>query len=201
MLTRRTFAIAAALAGLSARDAFATAGDTVTIGRANARVHVVEYASMTCPHCAHFHETNWQLLSTNYIQTGRVKLTLSEMLTPPDIVSYGMFQLARCNTTEAAEYFRRVGVLFTQQQQIISTGSVGGVRDALISIGAEWSLTQEQVMAALNDPEGRARIERLGAEAGARNVSSTPTFFIDGERVSEAFQTPSGMTEMLDARL
>ncbi len=55
----------------------------MTIGDANARVHLVEYASLTCPHCAAFHRDVWPQLKANYIDTGKLRFTFREYPTPP----------------------------------------------------------------------------------------------------------------------
>jgi protein-disulfide isomerase len=201
-LDRRSFGLGVGLFALGApMAARAALPDMVTIGRAEAPLHLEEYASATCPHCAHFHETNWARLNSGYIDTGRLRLTMREMLTPPHAVALAMFQLARCETTDGAEYFRRLGILFERQRAILETGTVAGVRDALLAAGAEWGLPQTQVLASLNDPAGRERITRSIEAANAAGVTSTPTFFLNGQRLPLDFQTADGMTRTLDAAL
>lgn len=175
--------------------------DAMTIGSATAPVQLVEYASAACSHCAHFHATNWATLKTNYIDTGRVRLTLSEMLTAPAAVAFGMFQLARCGNADAPEYFRRLAILFERQHAILATGTMGGVVTSLVAAGAEWGLSEAQVMASLNDAAGRDRIMRSINAADAAGVSSTPTFFLNGERLGDDFQNPDVMARTLDAAL
>lgn len=200
-LDRRIFSLGAT-ATLLAGPAHASEADEMTIGADGAPLHLVEYASATCPHCADFHETNWGALKSSYIDTGRVRFTLREMATPPAAVAVGMFQVARCSGASPAEYYRRLGILFQRQRAIIETGSMAGVRDALFALGAEWGLSNQQVWAALTDPAGGTRISRSIEEATARGVTGTPTFFLNNERITDvAFQTPVGMTRVLDAAL
>jgi protein-disulfide isomerase len=73
-------------------------------------VTIVEYASMTCPHCAHFHATTLPELKTKYIDTGKVRLILREF--PFDPRAEAGFMLARCSKDN---YFPMVDVLFKQQ--------------------------------------------------------------------------------------
>lgn len=202
-LSRRSFTLATAgIAATFAGSAFATEGDDTTIGAASAPLHLIEYASLTCPHCAHFHETNWSQLKTNYIDAGRVKLTLRELLTPPHAVSLAMFQLARCGGVAPPEYFRRVAILFGQQRAILATGTVAGVRDSLVAIGGQWGISQEQVLAALNDPAGVERIRRSIDEASQRGVTGTPAFFFNGQAVPYGdVATSDGLRQALDTRL
>lgn len=201
---RRTFLVASAAvaSGLGAGLASAQEADAMTIGATDAPLHLTEYASATCPHCAHFHADNWSRLKGDYIDAGRVRYTLREMLTPPASVAFFMFQLARCNGADAPEYFRRLAILFARQQEVLSSGTMAGVRDALIAIGAEWGITGEQVMASLTDENGAERIQRSLEEARNRGVTGTPAFFIGDERINDpAFHTPEGMTALLNARL
>lgn len=190
----------ATLAG-GARAASLTSDD-VTIGADDAPLQLIEYASATCSHCAAFHAAAWDTLRSQYIETGRVRFTLREMATPPAPVSLAMFQLARCETTDPGEYFRRVDELFERQRAILGTGSGAGVRDALLALGAEWRLSAEQVMACLEDPAGRDRIMRSMEQAGAAGIHATPSFMLNGVRVDDpAFRTLEGLTRTLNARL
>lgn len=201
-LHRRAFLITAS--AVAAARGFASAQTTqdMTIGAAAAPLHLVEYASMTCPHCAQFHAENWSTLKSRYIDTGRVRFTLREMATPPPAVALAMFQLARCEGASAEEYLRRVGVLFERQRAILDTGTLGGVRDALLAAGAEWGLSQAQVLACLNDPAGVERIRGSIEGAVALGVTHTPSFLFNGVLDEDhAFQTPDGMARILDARL
>jgi protein-disulfide isomerase len=203
-VSRRSFAAGgaafAALAG-TAHAASLTAED-VTIGTANARLHLVEYASLTCPHCAEFHAAAWSTLQSRYIETGRVRFTFREMATAPPAVALAMFQLARCETTAPGEYLRRVSILFAQQRAILGTGTMAGVRDSLFAIGGQWGLSAEQIMACFNDEAGPTRITRSMEQANALGITSTPSFLVNGQRVTDpAFHTLAGMTATLDARL
>jgi protein-disulfide isomerase len=201
--TRRAFAAGGLWLGWSAGDAAASENDTdaMSIGVAQAPLHLVEYASTTCPHCAQFHMANWAALKTNYIDTGRVRLTLQEILTPPPQAAFAMFQLARAGSADGPEYFRRVGVLFERQPTIFQATTVAELVTQLVAIGAEWGLTQEQVMASLNDQAGRARIMRSIEAAQVLGVNSTPTFILNGERQPSEFQLSEVMTRTLDAAL
>lgn len=200
--TSRRALLAAALASSIATPAFGQASDHMTIGAANAPLQLTEFASLTCGHCAHFHETNWSILKTRYIDTGRIRFTLHEMMTQPPQVALGMFQLARAGGANANEYMRRVSILFERQAAILGTGTMEGIRDALLVAGAEWGLNLEQVMSALNDPAGAERGRRSMESAIALGVQRTPTFAINGTlSADQAFLTPDGMTRILDARL
>lgn len=183
-------------------NAHAQLADDITIGDDNAPLHLIEYASLTCPHCAEFHALNWDTLLRRYIDTSRVRFTLREMATSPAPVAVGMFQVARCQTPPASEYFRRVKILFERQREILATGTMAGVRDALLAAGAEWSLSPQEVMQCLNDPQGADRIRRIADGAATLGIDHTPSFVFNGVPDHDhTFLTADGMIRILDARL
>ena len=116
MITRRkllvgasAIAIVAAIAGIEALQARARRGaerrprpscwcppplGDRALGKDDAPVTIVEYASMTCPHCAHFHETTYPELKKRYIDTGKVRFIFREF--PLDPLAAGASMLARC---------------------------------------------------------------------------------------------------------
>src|SRR3954466_9121276 len=67
-------------------------------GKADAPVTIIEYASMTCPHCANFHKTTYPALKTKYIDTGKVRFIFREF--PLDELAVAGSMLARCAATE-----------------------------------------------------------------------------------------------------
>lgn len=204
ILSRRAFAIGtvAATAMPGAAQADSLTSDDVTIGAADAPLHVIEYASLTCPHCASFHATSWRTLRADYIDTSRVRFTFREMATAPPAIALAMFQLARCETTNPEEYLRRVGILFEQQAAIFATGSMSGVQDALIALGEQWGLSRFQIMTSFQDPAGAPRIIRSMEQAETLGVTSTPSFILNGQLITDnSFATLEGMTRALDARI
>jgi protein-disulfide isomerase len=80
------------------------------LGKDDAKVTIVEYASMTCPHCAHFAATTFPDLKKKYIDTGKARYILREF--PFDPSAEAGFMLARCAKDN---YFPMVDVLFAQQ--------------------------------------------------------------------------------------
>ncbi|MGO4831350.1 DsbA family protein [Rhizobiaceae sp. 2RAB30] len=145
------------------------------LGKDDAPVTIVEYASMTCPHCAHFHEQTLPELKTKYIDTGKVRLILREF--PFDPRAEAGFMLARCSNDN---YFAMVDVLFKQQQ---GWAAAQDAKSALLQIAKLAGFSQESFEACLTDQklldEVRAVLERGAKDFG---VDSTPTFFINGGR-------------------
>jgi protein-disulfide isomerase len=204
--TRRAFAAGGIILSLTVAcanraDATASDPDAMSIGAETAPLQLEEYASAACSHCAHFHQTNWAHLKRDYIDTGRLRLTMREILTQPAPIAFAMFQLARCGGADGPEYFRRLAILFERQRTILSSGTVGAAVASLVATGAEWGLTEAQVMASLRDQTGEDRVIRSINAADALGINATPTFVLNGQRIGVEFQTPEGMTRILDAAL
>ena len=87
----------------------------MAMGDDKAPVTVIEYASMTCPHCAHFQETTFPELKKRYIDTGKVRYIFREF--PLDSLAAAAFMLARCaGKNDKDKYFALVDTLFRQQR-------------------------------------------------------------------------------------
>src|SRR5439155_18141168 len=84
-----------------------------SLGSPDAPVTIVEYASMTCPHCAHFHETAFPELKKKYIDTGKVRFIFREF--PLDSLALAGSMLARCAGTD--RFFPMIETLFAQQKE------------------------------------------------------------------------------------
>src|SRR5207302_2037359 len=83
------------------------------LGSSDAPVTIVEYASMTCPHCAHFHETTFPEMKKKYIDTGKVRFIFREF--PLDALAAAGSMLARCSGKD--KYFPMIETLFSQQRE------------------------------------------------------------------------------------
>ena len=84
----------------------------MALGDEKAPITVIEYASMTCPHCAHFSETTFPELKKRYIDTGKVRFMFREF--PLDQLAAAGFILARCAGPD--KYFPLIETLFAQQR-------------------------------------------------------------------------------------
>jgi protein-disulfide isomerase len=151
-------------------------GDVV-MGDAKAPVTIIEYASMTCSHCAHFHNTTYPELKKKYIDTGKVKYILREF--PLDPLAAAGFMLARCSGGD--KYYPIVEMLFQKQNDWVTQNPI----PPLLALAKQMGFTQESFEACLKDQKVLEAIENVrthGAEKLA--VNSTPTFFINGKKVS-----------------
>jgi protein-disulfide isomerase len=146
----------------------------MVLGAANAPVTIVEYASLTCPHCRHFEMTTYPELKKRYIETGKVRYIFREFaLNDVDLLA---IVIARCAPKET--YFPLIETLFEKQEQWAVTNPV----PPLLAIAKQAGFTDESFKACASNQKV---IEGVKAqrEAGSKfGVTSTPTFFINGEK-------------------
>jgi protein-disulfide isomerase len=164
-----------------------------SLGKDDAPVTIVEYASMTCGHCAHFHETTFPELKKKYIDTGKVRLIFREF--PFDPRAEAGFMLARCAKDN---YFPMIDVLFKQQD---NWAGVQNAKDALLQISKMAGFSQESFEACLTDQkllDDVRAVQKRGAEDFG--VDSTPTFFINGNMYKGA-RTIEEMSAIIDGML
>ncbi|RYE86415.1 MAG: DsbA family protein [Hyphomicrobiales bacterium] len=148
----------------------------VVIGDANAPVTIVEYASMTCSHCADFAVNIWPTVKKDYIDTGKAKLILREF--PFDPRAVAAFMLARCAPDDRRTAM--VDVLFHQQEQWARAQNAS---EALLGIAKLAGFTQETFAACLNDKALQAKVVEMQKRGETDfGVKATPTFFINGAK-------------------
>lgn len=152
----------------------------MVLGEADAPVTIIEYASLTCPHCAAFHKQIYPKIKSEYIDTGKAKLIFREF--PFDSIATAGFMLARC--AEPKRYFGFIDVMFEQQSEWLSLGSpMEGIQE----IARQGGFSNEQFQECLTDKdvlEGIRWIQERGANEFG--VESTPTFFINGVKITGA---------------
>jgi protein-disulfide isomerase len=149
----------------------------MALGTANAPVTIVEYSSLTCPHCADFAENVFPMLQSKYIDSGKVRFVSREF--PLEIKAAGASMLARCAASgDAQKYFDAIGILFKQQQALVEHTT-----ETLKAVGGKFGMSEEAVEACVKD---NALLDKIKADQDFAydklKVDATPTFFINGER-------------------
>ena len=140
---------------------------------------MVEYASMTCSHCAHFHEATYPHLKKNYIETGKVRFVIREF--PFDPLAIAAFMLARCSGDKREAL---VDLLFSQQKVwAFSNQPLQGLKNLTKQAGMSDATFDSCLKDQKLYQNVTATAERGGKQFG---VDSTPTFFINGKRVTGA---------------
>jgi protein-disulfide isomerase len=191
MRTRRTLLIAAA-AIFVAQPALAAGPmallDDMGMGNPKAKIEVIEYASLSCPHCAHFNETIFPAFKAKWVDTGKVHYVLKEMLTEPATVAAAGFLMARC--AGPAKYFTVVDQVFRSQPRWTS----GQIKPILQQIAADNGLDETRFNACLSDAAGAEAIAGRARRAQEQDgVDSTPTLFINGQKLDHVPQTPADL--------
>ena len=187
MIRRAVLALsfAAALSMGAASASFAaeapppvTAQDHV-LGRADAPVTVIEYASFTCSHCADFHNTVLPAFEAKYIDTGKVRLVHRNLPTQPANVAAAAAAVALC--AAPGKYFDVASVFMRDQANLATTGAQPWFAAGVSASGR----TRAEIETCLQAPATRTALETQIAGAEAAGVTGTPTLFVNGTLVAD----------------
>jgi protein-disulfide isomerase len=200
MLSRRLLIAAVAVAGLTLAGcnkggANAPAKGDMSLGDPNAKIQVTEYASASCSHCARFNNTVFPAFKAKYVDTGKVRYTLKEFLTPPEEVAAAGFLVARCASGgDPKKYFAVLDAIYKNQGEMFQTGDFHGV---LLRIAQSAGMTEDQFNKCVSDPDALKALNARVQQAIKDGVQATPTFFVDGKKVGEGEMS----LEKLDAAI
>ena len=167
-------------------------GDIV-LGSDKAPVTIIEYASMTCPHCAHFSTDTFPELQKRYIDTGKVRYIFREF--PLDPLSAAGFMLARCAGKD--KFMPVVETLFAKQLDWMVQKPIEPLRAIAKQFGFteqsfDQCLANQHVLDGIQEVRDRAA-EKLG-------VNSTPTFFVNGQKLT-GDQSIDALAKVIDPYL
>ncbi|SOH93157.1 Thioredoxin [Monaibacterium marinum] len=148
------------------------------MGDENAPLHIIEYASLTCPHCANFHSDVFPQLRENYIDAGLAKFEFREVYFDRLGLWGGM--LARCGG--GMRYFGIIGLLMEHQADWTQVSSGEEAVTAMRLIGAQAGLTDAQMDECLQDAElAEALVAKYQEHTEEYPITGTPSFVINGE--------------------
>jgi protein-disulfide isomerase len=146
----------------------------VPVGSQTAPVTIIEYASMTCTHCAAFEVETWPKLKAKYVDTGKVRYILREF--PLDPLATAAFMLARCAGSDKRNAL--VDLLYAQQK---SWAFVDKPIEALAAEVKQAGVSQADFEACLKNQDLLTKVNEIRSRASdAFKVDSTPTFFVNG---------------------
>ena len=156
-----------------------TAEDKI-LGSADAPVTVIEYASLTCPHCASFHKGTLPKLKSDWIDTGTVRLVYRDF--PLDGAALAAATLAHCIPGD--RYFGLIELLFERQSEWAIADEW---RERLTTLAAVAGIDKATVDQCLADDARKNAVVRTREDAEAKYaISSTPSFIINGRKISGA---------------
>ena len=179
------------------RTVIATPQGGFRMGNPNARVKLVEYGSLACPHCRHFEETGYKPLVQRYVRTGRVSYEFRNLLlNAPDVAAS---LLAHC--AGPSKFFAMSEVVYATQSQWFE--KIQGMSDAdkaevdkmsdadrfvrladvagFPQIAARFGVTPARAKQCLSDPKGLEKLLNMTKAAEDAGVTHTPTFLINGK--------------------
>ena len=177
--------------GSTAQGSFEREGDR-GLGDPNAPVTMIEYASVACGHCATFHNEVWSMLEDDYIETGKVRFVMREMITGNAQFAIAGFALAHCVPED--RYYDMVDLLFQQQNVIFRAAQTqGNARNQYLAIARSLGLSEADFTRCLNDQDINQAIVEAHERALDEGIDSTPRFLFNGQLL-ESRRAP-GATE------
>jgi protein-disulfide isomerase len=166
----------------------------LSIGKSDAPVTIVEYASMTCSHCAAFYATTFPILKSKYIDAGKVRFILREF--PLDPLATAGFMLARCAGDDKRDAI--VDLLFAQQKNWAFTDKPV---ESLANLVKQAGIGQDAFGACLKNQDLYDKINKVRDRASEKfGVSATPTFFVNGQKETGEM-TPEALDKLLEPLL
>ena len=176
----------------------AAEGDMAMGAPEGAKVTVVEYASVTCPHCALWQANTWPAFKAKYVDTNKVRYVFRELPTPPIDAATAGFLVARCAGED--KYFDVVHQLMATQQEMVTTSP----RDWLLRTAQAAGLSEDQFNQCITDRDAIAAMDQRIQAARAQGVTGTPAFYVnDTVVVSPGSEgaTLEDLSKVIDAEL
>lgn len=192
--------LVAALAALSLAacgqpKTFQALPDDMEMGSKDAKITVVEYASVGCPICARWQKEVYPAFKAKYVDTGKVHYVFREMLvggTEEVTVAAGGFLLARCAGKD--KYFAVNDAVFAAQPAIFYSP-----RETLSDIAKSVGLNDAQFEKCLSDEAQMTALNtRVQNNAKAHEVNATPTFEINGRKMEPGYHSLAEIDAAID---
>ena len=171
-------------------------GDYI-MGKKEAPVTLVEYASLSCTHCAHFANNVLPELEKNYISQGKLLYIMRPF--PLNEPALKASMLIDCvGEQDAQKYYTFAKVLFGAQDKWAFDSNFLASLETFANVGG---VSKEQFQACVNNPERETKMLKAKKTAlDELQISGTPAFFIGNERYTGAL-SPEAISKAIDARL
>ena len=160
-----------------------TFGDVLKIGNENAKITVKVFSSLTCPHCASFHEKIFENLKKDYIDKGKVKFEHHAF--PLDLAALNAEKVVRCAPNLNAK-FELLAKIYDKQKKWAIGSDINKINEVLIKIGTESKINEDSLRACLKNEKTQELIlnERIKAQK-EYNITSTPTIYINDKKYED----------------
>jgi len=146
----------------------------VVLGDPDAPISILEYASVTCSHCATFHEEVFPQILEKFIDTGSVRFAMRPLPTAPQNMAYQGFMVAACVPED--RYYDFIGTLMRHQ----TDWAFPPASLSLQEIAAQAGISGEQFQSCSSNGQTISQIRSIVDEARSWGIGATPTFFING---------------------
>ncbi len=151
--------------------------EEMMLGAPDAPVTIIEYASLTCPHCRTFHEGAFKSLKQDYIDTGKVRFVFREVYF--DRPGLWASIVARC--AGPTRFFAVIDMIFERQTAWARAGDSAAIAQGLRRLGAAAGLSQGALDACLQDAQtAQALVAWSESNTSTHNINATPSFVING---------------------
>lgn len=187
---------AAAMAQTTAAEVDTSDVPEMVLGEDSAPVTVIEYASFTCPHCAHFDQEVFPLIKKNYIDTGKARFILRDVY----FDRFGLWASITARCGGPMRYFGMVEMIFKDQKGWLAGGDPAKATQNLRTIGRTAGLTDKELDACFSDGENAKKLVAwYQKNAEADDLKGTPSFIINGEKFGN--MSYEDFAKALDAKL
>tara|TARA_Y200000002_G_scaffold41699_1_gene30335 strand:- start:2735 stop:3328 length:594 start_codon:yes stop_codon:yes gene_type:complete len=163
--------------------------ETLRIGNENAKITVKVFSSLTCPHCASFHQKIFEDLKKDYIDTNKVQFEHHAF--PLDLAALNAEKIVRCAKSPEAK-FKLLHKIY-DKQKIWAVGSdINKINDTLIKIGVESKILKSDLKECLDNEKSQETIlkERIKAQK-EYDITSTPTIYINDKKYEDKHEFKS----------
>ncbi len=159
----------------------AKAQNEYSLGNENAPVTLIEYASLTCPHCASFHKSVVSKL-TPYIDEGKLLYIYRDY--PLDGTALGASMLARCvaQKSNSKNYFKFLDLLYDKQSEWLARNDI---RQALFTFSALAGLNEAESQKCLENQDIYDAVIANKQQGEKDGVNATPSVFINGKKLND----------------
>mgnify|MGYP001158544252 CR=1 FL=1 len=163
--------------------------EILKIGNENAKITVKVFSSLTCPHCATFHEKIFKNLKKDYIDKNKVKFEHHAF--PLDLAALNAEKIVRCAPDPEAR-FKLLEMIYDKQKKWAIGSDINKINEILIKIGTESKIKEDDLRACLENEKTQELIlnERIEAQK-EYNISSTPTIYINNKKYEDKHEFES----------